>query len=114
MAAAYEVPEKEVRPLLTFIQEIRESRNKFPVGTPDYNMRDQVLDTLLYQFASLFTDGSGILHEKFEVKTECDGYGPPPRPTLSRYAFDIAKKLRDAIPGPENVTPLDVKTPPKL
>lgn len=114
MAAAYEVQEKEVRPLLTFIQEIRESRNKFTIGSPDYIMRDQVLDTLLYKFASTFTDGSGILHEKYEVKTECHGYGPPSRPTLSHYAFDIVGKLRDAIPGVENYTEDYVKTPPKL
>ncbi len=114
MAAAYEVQEKEVRPLLTFIHEIRESRNKFAIGSADYNIRDQVLDTLLSQFASTFTDGSGILHEKYEVKTEYDGYGPPPRPTLSHYSFDIAGKLRDAIPGSENYTEDNVKTPPKL
>jgi len=114
MAAAYEVPEKEVRPLLMFIHEIRESRNQFAIGSPEYKIRDQVLDTLLSQFAATFTDGSGIIHEKYEVKTEYDGYGPPPRPTLSHYAFNIAEKLRDAVPGPENVTPHHVKTPPKL
>ena len=114
MAVAYEVEEKEVRPLLTFIQEIRESRNKFPIGSHAYNMRDQVLDTLLSQFATTFTDGSGILHEKYELQIDNHEYGPPSRCTLTHYAFDIARKLRDAIPGAENYTEDYVKTPPKL
>jgi len=39
--------------------------------------------------------------------------GPPQRPTLSHYHFDIQVELRRSIPGSANLTLPDVKTPPK-
>ena len=110
---AYEVEYSKLKSLLDLIHALRHKRNECKIGSSTYLKYDKQLETILTRLEHKITSSTPILHTKYEAKSPDWTEGPPSRPTLSRYNFDIQVELRRSIPGPANFTLPDVKTPPK-
>lgn len=107
---AYEVEYSKLKSLLDLIHALRNKRNEYKIGSSTYLKYDKQLETILTRLEHKITSSTPILHTKYEAKTPDWTEGPPSRPTLSRYNFDIQVELRRSIPGPANFTLPDVKT----